>query len=49
MESKELFNDVVDWCVVEWNMLASSLAEEKAVLDICKELGKMKTFTSTQS
>jgi hypothetical protein len=45
-ETKDMFNSVVDWCVVNWNMLASSVAEEKAVLDICKEIQKMKEVSS---
>jgi len=29
---------VIDWCITNWYVLSASVAEEKAILDICKEL-----------
>lgn len=37
-ESKSVFNKVVDWCITNWYVLSTSVAEEKLVLDIYKEL-----------
>jgi hypothetical protein len=35
-ESKSVLNKIIDWCVTNWYVLSTSVAEEKAVLDIYK-------------
>lgn len=40
-ENKSVFNKVIDWCTTNWYVLSTSVAEEKAILDIHKELQSM--------
>ena len=40
-ESKSVFNKIVDWCITNWYVLATNVAEEKINLDIFKEIQEM--------
>ena len=42
-ESKSVINKVVDWCITNWYVLSTSVAEEKLALDIFKEIQSLAT------
>ena len=48
-ESKSVFNKIVDWCITNWYVLSTRVAEEKVVLDIYKEVQQLSDKKSKES